>query len=544
MAYRANHLKIAHGYLALTAALLLTLFAILTAALTYLFATETTATTYLLSFHRAYYAAKAGLEYGQWTLQHSPSYTHCQSLNEQLSLKGATVTVRTAQSNSLISTTTSLISMSAREIMVENSNQLAPKGRIYIDKEAIDYQHNDTAHNKLLVLHRGAAKTKIANHAPGTIVSQNQCAIESVGLSPGNPIYGRAILQQTLPLATVVTSGQQGTLLQWGPSEKWQSMQGNSNDTTFNAIDIINSHQGWAVGNKMQGRFSINRLNEGVWSSLLLKSSASVDLYGISAVSSQQAWAVGERRGNRFTLLQWQGGSATNWCLVGTTPSCGGVAIQSSASTNEKDLFAIQVIDTDGDGLGDFGFAVGGRKGTQPNRPSNRSTILFFEGGHWRDSAIIDNQEIGQLYGLSIVSNGQTTPIEAFAVGRSSRYSKRGVIIRWRAEEDMWQPVTTSIHCPLRAIAMIDTDNDGHADYGWAVGDDGCAYEYKAGQWHSLSLFSVDLYAVKVLSTSDAWIVGDKGSRYHWDGSTWTPLTTGYTTNKPLFGLAVAGVNG
>lgn len=91
----------------------------------------------------------------------------------------------------------------------------------------------------------------------------------------------------------------------------------------------------------------------------------------------------------------------------------------------------------------------------------------------------------------------------------------------------------------MYAVSMIDTDGNGMADYGWAVGDNGAAYVYNGSSWSSSSYIGTkDLNGVVVLSTKDAWAVGDDGVRYHWDGNSWTSMTTGVSTTRDLEGIA------
>ena len=108
-------------------------------------------------------------------------------------------------------------------------------------------------------------------------------------------------------------------LIQWNtPSNElsWQNMSGSTNNVRYNDVDIVNAHQGWAVGHASGGRFSYNRLNNGVWTSVRITSAANRNLFGTSMVSNQEAWAVGARSGANYTLTLWQGGANTNWCIV------------------------------------------------------------------------------------------------------------------------------------------------------------------------------------------------------------------------------------
>ena len=126
-------------------------------------------------------------------------------------------------------------------------------------------------------------------------------------------------------------------------------MSGSNASVQFNAVDLLNAHQGFAVGNTSGSNFVINQLNEGTWTSntFSLSGITSQNLKGVSAVSSQDAWAVGNLDSTTTLLLQWNGSSWSNHANTGT----------------DSNLNAVQVLDTSGNGIGNFGFAVGQANG-------------------------------------------------------------------------------------------------------------------------------------------------------------------------------------
>jgi hypothetical protein len=419
-------------------------------------------------------------------------------------------------------------------ISLTNSSALAPSGRIYIEREAIDYGFNDTVSNTLSELSRAVDGTQQSTHPIGTIVSQYLCTLKGTGLFPQvNPFAKRDLLRGA-QLQAVYAVGNSNTHIQWNtPTElQWQNSQGNPQNRTYYSVDILNAHQGWAVGARSGNSLIFNHLNQGAWVNVSLNvgNSQRANLYGVSAVSSQEAWAVGQRRSAVMTLWRWMGGADNNWCRIETASSCGGKIILSQPNTNQRELRAISVIDTTGDGLGNIGFAVGG--------PNNQGVIMQYNGTQWFNVTALPAQT-GRLYGVLVMPLGTASSVEAWAVGLASNSSSRGKILRFNGAQ--WQlsyNASTNQDRDIRAISMIDTTGDGRANYGWAVGRGGRNYEYINGSWSRGSNLSGTLNSVTVITETDAWIVGQSGRRYHWDGSSWTNITVGNTTGQELRGVS------
>lgn len=675
-----NHKK-QSGFLALLTVVIITVFSVLSASIAYLFISRTTSTTYMLSRNRAFTAASSGIEQGLLVLNDKTltDRSSCNALTQTLSFSNENAAVSSISLNSFISTASPIageITASDLTIEVDDSSNYSQSGRIYIDKEAIDYLTNNTTTNTLSGLYRAQAGTMASSHSEGSVASQFQCYFESIGTSTTSGITGRSTLRIANQSETVMSVGANQTLLQWNtPASElsWASMSGNSNSVQFNAIDLLNAHEGWAVGNATSGgRFSINHLEQGVWTSLTINISGlrGQKLLGVSSVSSQEAWAVGELDGSNTVLLKWNGNTWLNTTINGTA----------------SNLNDISVMDTQGDGLGNFGFAVGGSSTsssscssqfyqcygdnttacqaylnntscytetnpsekkcskTRSNKDyskcidngdhdkcekfienctegngaddsnlclsnfyvclsnnalaecqayvsdsacytqlsssgncdktrsnknylkcidkdkgskcidyiedctenltiaanSQEGAILKYNGSTWINSPINNQSNLLTLNSVSIIPNGTSLPLDAYAVGEST--TNNGVLLKWNSTDDEWNilpsPQPTQI---MRSISMIDTTGNAEADYGLAVGDLGNIYEYNAGTWTALSRFTnSDLFSVKVLSRSNAWVVGGNGTRYHWDGSSWIETQSGVSTTETLYGIGVA----
>ncbi len=114
------------------------------------------------------------------------------------------------------------------------------------------------------------------------------------------------------------------------------------------------------------------------------------------------------------------------------------------------------MIDTDGDSAGNIGFAVG-----------NSGRILRYNGTNW----VADTSPVtSNLFGVSTV-----VCLEAWACGAN------GDILRWNGSS--WSVNNSTSSQQLNAIQMIDTDGDGLANFGVAVGNAGTIMRYNGSTW-------------------------------------------------------------
>jgi photosystem II stability/assembly factor-like uncharacterized protein len=81
---------------------------------------------------------------------------------------------------------------------------------------------------------------------------------------------------------------------------------------------------------------------------------------------------------------------------------------------------------------------------------------------------------------------------------------------------------------------MIDTNNDGLANFGVAVGNSGLVVVYNGSTWTSSTISVENLFGVKVFSPNDAWVVGANGTRLHYNGLSWTSITPGVSNTQIL----------
>jgi len=402
----------------------------------------------------------------------------------------------------------------------------APFGRIMIDRELIDYTGTNPAPPLPTVSFTGAMRgrdgTTPALHAAGARVGQNQCTVTSTGgvadlttAARGRRVE-RAGIQLQEAWAVGNRNGNNLTLTRWNrPTEvQWNASLFNAgaNRENLNDVSMVSYADGWTVGNERTNNFTMLRWNGAAWALALLPGACGgQDLEGISAVSSREAWAVGARYRpgcgpglRRYTVMRWDGATAT-WTLLAPAP--GPPPTIPIDNNGNQDLNAVHVVDTDGDGRGNAGFAVG-----------NNGQALRYTGVDWVPQGPGGNT----LTGVFVMPGGT----QAWAVGNTATI--------WRWEGGGWNTVAApgGVTDNLNGIYMLDTDGNGSADDGWAVGAAGRLIRI---QWNGLIYATSSpvpvtgqrLNGVAMFSSTDGWAVGNNGVAIHWDGAAWTAVASG-----------------
>ncbi|ETO92158.1 hypothetical protein [Legionella oakridgensis] len=540
-------MKHQRGFLTLTAVVIIVLFGILSATLVAMVIRASTAVIYLDAASKAASLAESGLEQGRQNLTQAAlaSRQTCVGLSSSLSMTTGSFSVGAANdaANAInpryafATLSTAIASGSTpATISVNNSAVFAPYGRVLIGREVFEYDRiaNSTT---LAGIARAQDGSIASTHASGTLVSQYQCTMASIGRSPASNPNGVRQYQQGIQQPVVFAAGGNGMILRWNSSTAELSWQSQSPGTyLFNAISAVNYHEGWAVANGSGGS-RLSRLQGNNWTNITVSVSQAPDLFGVDAPSANEAWAVGERgASNSLTILRWvrnASNSSTNWCQL----PCGGKTVSTTGISNqERYLFAVKTLDTNGDGYADIGAAVGGQSGTGSG---NRGIILIYDGTQWANLELPSSvYRIGQLYGVDIIGNGNNAPKEAYFVGRSSQSSAQGKLFRLR--DGVWSAVITTT-APMRSVSAVDTNGDGYADLGIAVGDNGVAYLFDGNftVYGPFVLTGNDLKSAKVASPTDIWMVGTNGTRLHYNGTAVESVTSGVSTSNDLNGVSV-----
>lgn len=291
------------------------------------------------------------------------------------------------------------------------------------------------------------------------------------------------------------------------------------------AVSMLSYADGWAVGKKTATDTTIMRWNGSAWN--LETAGINENLEAVDAVSSSEVWAVGKRgecTANRVTILRRTG---AGWACSPGLPAV------------DTDLKAIAMLDTDGDGDADDGWATGKEDGCAAVR-ANDLTLLRWTGSAWRCAIITElpgaaiNEE---LKGLQLILSADGSAREGWAVGK--RDGPRWTILRW--DGTSWSlSIPATAGEDLEDISMLDTNGDGNANDGWAVGKDvggqpamlrwnnNCdGSTINTGNWTDCTgsapnINGEDLQGVMLVTPKDGWAVGKKGFLLHWDGTSWT----------------------
>ncbi len=268
--------------------------------------------------------------------------------------------------------------------------------------------------------------------------------------------------------------------------------------SNLNALVLLNSTNGWAVGNSG----TILHFDGGAWN--LVPSGTTADLFGISfgppsAPNANGGFAVGGS-GGTATALFWNG---VGWSAATAGFSAPGAQKLASVSAlNPSDAWAVDSIS------GAFWHWSG----------------VAGLGGGW-------NMVSSAIAGLNSVFMISAT--EGWAVGVG------GVIYRYAGGG--WALFST-VGTTLNSVFML------NASEGWAVGNGGAVYHYASGSWAgpvSPGGASQDLRSIFMISQTEGWAVGTSGAILHFTGGVWTALPPNQlATNQNLNGVYFSGGTG
>lgn len=514
------------GYFLILAVIFIFVIGLMGVLIAHMFASRAKISAAVNNGLETFYIAESGLEAAtryitRPTLNTAPLRISCGSVTGTGQLTAATIasgqftataTVPTVKSSTLSSTITS----SATSITVASAATFAPQGRIVIDRESIDYAAISS--NTFVGLTRGVDGTSASSHASGTQVSQYQCSLD---VTSGMPTIASSDYQRQLQWGVQLQDGwavgnRRGnnyTYYRWnGDTElTWTDESfascGNSCRANLNGVSMLSYTDGWAVGERTSGGFfTLLRWNGSSWTpNLTVTACSNQHLRGVSMVSALEGWAVGVRNTTtcsgstyRYNILRYNG---TSWSAQAPP------TIPADNSANQT-LNAVHVIDTNGDGLGNIGFAVG-----------QSGVILSYNGSTW---TAVASPTSNTLFGVYVVSAS-----EAWAVGAS------GDILKWNGST--WGLFDSSVSQQLNAVAMLDTNGDGLADFGVAVGNSGRIMTYNGTAWASTTSSGNNLFAVGILDANDVWAAGASGRLTHWDGSIWTTSSVAQQVNGLSF---------
>jgi type II secretory pathway pseudopilin PulG len=228
-----------------------------------------------------------------------------------------------------------------------------------------------------------------------------------------------------------------------------------------------------------------------------------------AGIQLQEAWAVG----NTGVILRWNG---VNWAVFATT----GTRLRAVSMDSYANGWAV-------------GDLTGGTAQILRWNPDGTPAwnVVAYPG--------IPNDEL--LNSVHVLSAN-----EAWAVGDDrGGGGNNTMILRFNGAN--WVYSDPGIDRDLNGVFMLDTNNDGVADDGWAVGErQGGSFAFmrwNAGAWNQILYGSgdrEDLNSVYMVSNTLGWAVGDaRGGNFtivRWNGA-WTSQAFANANNRDLNGI-------
>ncbi len=531
----------AGGFLLMIAIALIVVFSGLALTVTSLSIRKNTSTLHLAADKKTPALAESGLALGENALIEKmlANRSSCSGLSVLELLDGSSYQAVAASGSAhainplRVYSTLSKTSVSST-ISLNDSSSFAPSGFVWIGQELFSYNANDTSSNTLLNVQRALDNTFAITYKTGSLVSQHQCTISGIGKAPANNPKAVSELQQPILLDYVFVAGDSGNLLSWNETSNelnW-SVTSFSGNPDLLSIDALNSHQALATTTKEGNKFRLYLLEGTTWSKVTVnsKSNEVSQLNDVTFINPNEAWLVGgTNTKNEFTILRGNNlASNASWSRFKSNKKCKNFTINNKIDATDKPLLSIKIIDPSGAGetKNFFGFAAGGKsdEGVMLELVKSGNSVCFEE------DALPSS--VGQVQQVTFVRNGSSAPSNAYAISISASNSSNGQILLWNSGS--WSVSVTAVG-KLYGLSMIDSNNDGVADYGWAVGEGGLAYRYQNGSWsQQTNIGSITLRSVSMVSSSDGWAVGDNGVRYHYNGSSWQIYQNGISTSTTL----------
>lgn len=526
------------GFLMIAAIALIVFFAVLAAVFSKLILRQSVTASYLLANKFSPALADSGLALGENTLTQATlaNRSSCSGLNETETLDNNSYQAVAASgltNPKRVYSTLQSTNVSS-SISLSDSSLFASSGFVWIGNELFSYTAKDDSNDELLNVQRALDNTYASDYEKGSVVSQHQCTISGLGKVPASSPKAVSELQQPILLDYAFTVGDSGVLLSFNETSSelnWSSTSFSGNPNLL-SIDALNSHQAIATTTEEGNKFRLYLLEGTSWSKVTIKSKSNEvsQLNDVSFINPDEAWVVGGSNSKKeFTILRGSNLAGNgSWRRFTSNKKCKNFTVDKDIDAEDKPLLTIKMLDPPGSGQTKnfFGFAAGGKEseGVMLKLASSGSKVCF-----QADSL---PSSVGQVQQVTFVRNGSSAPSLAYAVAINANNTNQGQILLWQSGS--WA-VWVSASNKLYGISMIDTNNDGVADYGWAVGAGGIAYRYQSGSWsQQANIGSQTLTSVSLVSATDGWAVGDNGARYHFNGTNWQAYQNGISTSVTL----------
>jgi len=389
----------------------------------------------------------------------------------------------------------------------------ASSGRIMIDRELIDY--SGISGSSFVGAVRGRDGTTAVSHAQNTRVGQYQCSVTSAGGIPtvAAPTAKRTV-KEGIQLQEGWAVGDNGVILRWNGTAWAAAASPVGSDLT--SISMLSYADARAVGDRTAATnngWVFLTWNGTNWTrtNTTNPGSGGAGLTSVFMVSATDGWAVGGPNADRF--LHWSAGSWINTA---------GAAQQ---------LNSVYLLDTDNDGIADDGWAVGVRTAA-----GNNGWLFYrWDGAAW----VRTNRTTPDSNARSLNSVFMTSAADGWAVGGANG----DIIVHWTG--GAWTNFGAA-PAALNSVYMLDTDGNGIAEDGWAVGNASggeLILRWNGAAWvrsgPSALIPNDDLYGVSCVTSSDCWAVGENGTILHWDGTSWVDFAS--PTGQLLRSVSIIG---
>ncbi len=321
-------------------------------------------------------------------------------------------------------------------------------------------------------------------------------------------------------------TGDNGTILRWNTPipNAWNNAASPTTEN-LNSVFMVSVNDGWAVGDNgtilrwdgaawtLWGGGRVLRWNGASWTDKTNTLPAGVNqtLRSCSMLSYVDGWAAGNAgttASRRPLLLQWTGNA---WNAYNSTALNINQTLRGVYCVSSNDCWTV---------------------GNPGAGATERPLILWWNGTTWarRNSSLNINQTLRGIYCVS--AN------DCWAVGNASGGE---LIIRWNGAN--WSRVGPYAGIPdaqLNSVFMIDTDGDGDADDGWAVGNASggeliIRWNGVTSTWSRIGPYAgipnVNLNSVFCVSVNDCWAAGNAGNIIRWNGATWNTVASPTTEN-------------
>lgn len=497
------------GFVIMSIGILLFILGAVGILLSNLYSAASRSTVDQLQSTQALYIAEAGLEAAIWSLVNNTA--NCLTVNTPSSMTNSnggvsafagvyTITFSPSSTPSTNATLSAALNSSATIIPASSVSGYDSSGRLRIDNEIVYYWATSTSSAVcgsgvsacFVDVVRAIDGTSAAAHTSGTTLTATaQCLVSSVAGVPDltNP-QAKRTLRRTVPKNLLQDGWAVGnaasgawTLLHWNKPTVgvWNVFNPSlSPVVNLNAVSLSPHNDAWAAGN------SGTALHYAApsWSSV--STNLSGIFYGISAVSSTQAWTGGDLD----RIYQWSGDSSWSTAV-------------SSVGQNIND---VELLDTDGNGAADTGWAVG-----------DSQVAHYYNGSIWSSQ---NSGVTGNLNSVTVIS-----ATDAWALSNHANM--------WHWNGTTWLSAGVNGNSSFQDMSVV---ANGASYVGWMVGtpqgSNASTWYYNGTSWTrnntGLPNF-LSVTAVTTISASEAWITSTSGKIYYWNGSTWALSYNGST---------------